>query len=60
MFVYIYIIYHTYLYIYIYEAGTFMYNVTLSFVDNKATTSGVSHVIAKEAILHNATVEFGK
>ena len=46
--------------IYIYEAGTFMYNVTLSFVDNKTTTSGISHVIAKEAILHNATVEFGK
>ena len=60
MFVYIYISYIIRTYIYIYEAGTFMYNVTLSFVDNKTTTSGISHVIAKEAILHNATVEFGK
>ena len=51
---------YIYIYIYIYEAGTFMYNVTLSFVYNETTTSGISHVIIKEAILHSATVEFGE
>ena len=38
----------------LYEAGTFVYDVTLSFVCNKITTSDISHVIVKEALLHNA------
>ena len=54
---YIYI--YVYIYIYILMRQP-LCNVTLSFVYNKTTTSDISHVIVKEAIPHNATVEFGK